>query len=133
MERNTRQRTAIRDALESAARPLLPQEVLDRAKLAAPGVSLATVYRNLKSLVEDGLARPVNLPGESTRFERTHAHHHHHFQCRSCQSVFDVHECPGELVHLAPPGFVVQDHDLTLYGYCAPCAQSQGLQAKLLT
>jgi Fur family ferric uptake transcriptional regulator len=124
MERNTRQRTAIKDALESAARPLLPQEVLTLAQDAAPGVSLATVYRNLKSLVQEGEVQPVNLPGESTRFERSHGHHHHHhhFQCRSCQSVFDIHACPGELTQLAPKGFVVQDHDLTLYGFCDRCA-----------
>jgi Fur family ferric uptake transcriptional regulator len=130
MERNTRQRVAIKEALNQAQRPLLPQEVLDLAQQDVPGVSIATVYRALKSLVEEGQARPVNLPGETTRFERAHSHHHHHFQCRACQTVFDIHECPGELAHLAPQGFVVQDHDLTLYGYCAICAQSPALQAK---
>lgn len=131
MERNTRQRSAIRDALHSAARPLLPQELLDLAQQAIPGLSLATVYRNLKSMVEEGVARPVNLPGDNTRFELSHTHHHHHFQCRACQSVFDIHECPGELTQLAPKGFIVHDHDLTLYGFCAPCAQNRGLEAKL--
>jgi Fur family ferric uptake transcriptional regulator len=130
MERNTRQRAAIREALELAQRPLLPQEVLDLAQQGVPGVSMATVYRNLKSLVEEGQARAVNLPGESTRFERAHSHHHHHFQCRACLAVYDIHGCPGELAHLAPKGFVVQDHDLTLYGYCVQCAQSPAVQAK---
>ncbi len=129
MERNTRQRVAIREALYEAQRPLLPLEVLDLAQKDAPGVSIATVYRHLKSLVEEGQARPVNLPGESTRFERAHSHHHH-FQCRACQTVFDIHECPGELAHLVPRGFVVHDHDLTLYGYCAHCAQNPSVQAK---
>ena len=69
MERNTRQRSAIRDALQAAARPLLPQEILGLAQQTTPGLSMATVYRNLKSLVEEGHARPVNLPGEYTRFE----------------------------------------------------------------
>jgi Fur family ferric uptake transcriptional regulator len=129
MERNTRQRSAIRDALNSAARPLLPQEILGLAQQSIPGVSLATVYRNLNALVQEGQARPVNLPGESTRFERPHAHHHH-FQCLACQQVFDFHGCPGDLAHLAPQGFIVHDHDLTLYGFCATCAVGRGLQAK---
>ena len=133
MERNTRQRSAIRDALQAAARPLLPQEIMELAQGGAPGVSLATVYRNLKSLVEEGDARLVNLPGESARFERAHVHHHYHFQCRACQTVFDIHECPGELSQLAPKGFVVQDHDLTLYGFCAACAQKHATQAKSRT
>lgn len=130
MERNTRQRTAIRDALLQAQRPLLPQEILDLAQKEVPGLSMATVYRQLKSLLEEGLARAVNLPGEPARFERTNSHHHHHFQCRACLSVYDIHDCPGELAHLAPKGFVVHDHDLTLYGYCAHCAQTSALQAK---
>ena len=37
MERNTRQRIAIREAIEVARRPLLPQEVLDQAQSADEG------------------------------------------------------------------------------------------------
>lgn len=121
MERNTRQRAAIRQAIEQAGRPLLPVEVLAAAQQDVPGLSLATVYRGLKSLVEEGQIAPVSLPSEVTRYERAGHHHHHHFQCRSCQRVFDVHACPGDLSKLAPPGFQVQSHDLTLYGLCGDC------------
>jgi Fur family ferric uptake transcriptional regulator len=122
MERNTRQRTAIRDALQRARRPLLPQEVLQEAQAQAPRLGLATVYRNLKMLVEDGELCTVDLPGENPRFELAGRQHHHHFQCMACQRVFDVHACPGDLSRLAPPGFTVQDHELTLYGRCSDCA-----------
>ena len=50
MERKTRQRVAIREAISESGRPLLPQEVLVAAQNAVPGLSLATVYRNLRSL-----------------------------------------------------------------------------------
>ena len=43
MERNTRQRAAIRLAIEQAGRPLLPAEVLAAAQRDVPGLSLATV------------------------------------------------------------------------------------------
>ena len=122
MERNTRQRTAIRDAIAQAGRPLLPQEVLDAAQQQVPGMGIATVYRNLKVLVDEGELQPVNLPGENPRFELAGHHHHHHFQCRQCDRVFDVHACPGNLATLAPLGFTVEDHDLTLYGRCKDCA-----------
>lgn len=122
MERNTRQRTAIREAIVAAARPLLPQEVLDAAQAAAPGLSIATVYRNLKALLDDGELRAVMLPGENPRYETAGGGHHHHFQCTHCQRVFEVHACPGDLASLAPPGFTVEDHDLTLYGRCGDCA-----------
>jgi Fur family transcriptional regulator, ferric uptake regulator len=123
MERNTRQRAAIKEALALAQRPLLPQEVLDAAQAEIPGLGMATVYRNLKALVDDGTLRAVSLPGESPRFEMAHHHHHHHFQCTQCTKVFDVHACPGDLSKLAPAGFQVEDHELTLYGRCKACAK----------
>lgn len=122
MERNTRQRSAIRDAIAHAERPLLPQEVLAAAQEQAPGLGIATVYRNLKALVDEGELKPVNLPGENPRFELAGHRHHHHFQCTRCQRVFDVHACPGDLSRLAPQGFTVEDHDLTLYGRCKDCS-----------
>ena len=122
MERNTRQRSAIRDAIAGAHRPLLPQEVLEAAQSQVPGLGIATVYRNLKALVDEGELQAVTLPGENPRFELVGHGHHHHFQCRDCGRVFDVHACPGDLQRLAPAGFTVDGHDLTLYGRCRDCA-----------
>lgn len=121
MERSTRQRSAIHEAIEVAARPLLPNEVLALAQRDVPELGIATVYRNLKSLVEEGLVTSVMLPGEAARFEAKGHGHHHHFQCRNCTRVFDVHACPGNLSKLAPAGFTVEDHELTLYGRCSDC------------
>jgi Fur family transcriptional regulator, ferric uptake regulator len=122
MERHTRQRTAIRDTVHHAGRPLLVQEVLEYAQAHTPGLGIATVYRNLKALVDEGELKLVYLPGENPRYEMAGHDHHHHFQCTRCQRVFDVHACPGDLSRLAPRGFTVEDHELTLYGRCSECA-----------
>jgi Fur family ferric uptake transcriptional regulator len=61
MERKTRQRGAIRDAIAQADRPLLPQEVLEAAQHAVPSLGIATVYRNLKVLVEEGVLAPTEI------------------------------------------------------------------------
>jgi Fur family ferric uptake transcriptional regulator len=37
--------------------------------------------------------------------------------------VFALHACPGSMQDLAPAGFVVQAHEITLRGLCAECAQ----------
>lgn len=123
MERTTRQKTAIQAAIETAQRPLSAQEILEQASLQVAQLGIATVYRNLKSLVSEEKVHVVTLPGENPRYESNTAanHHHHHFQCTVCQRVFDVHDCPGDLKRMAPQGFVVERHELTLYGRCPEC------------
>ena len=121
MERATRQNTAIREAIEAAGRPLSPTEVLDEARRHVAALGLATVYRNLKALVDEGAIQVVTLPGEVARYEVAQRGHHHHFRCDACQRVFDVHQCPGDLSGLAPPGFAVARHEITLYGLCKDC------------
>ncbi len=121
MERSTRQRSAIRQTIAAAGRPLSPQEVLQAAQTQVPGLSLATVYRNLKLLQDAAEVSVVSLPGDSPRYELGQHGHHHHFQCTACDRVFDVHACPGNLAAMAPQGFEVDHHELTLYGRCAEC------------
>lgn len=124
VERATRQRNAIRAVLAAAGRPLSPQEILEEARSVVNAIGLATVYRNLKRLAADSAIRLVTLPGESPRYEMTEATHHHHFQCTRCRRVYDVPGCPGDLRRLAPRGFKVESHDVTLYGCCAACAKN---------
>lgn len=122
MQRNTRQRQAIKSVIERADRPLSPQEIHEAAAREAEGLGLATVYRTIKGLVEAGELTPVDVPGEPPRYEPGGKDHHHHFHCTRCGRVFEVEDCPGRLRDLAPPGFRVEGHHLTLYGVCAECA-----------
>ena len=124
MERSTRQRSAIRAVIDAAGRPLSTQEVLEGAQREVPAMGIATVYRNVKLLVDAGEITTVTLPGESPRYEALQHAHHHHFQCTTCKRVFDVHDCPGDLAALAPKGFTVEHHELTLYGRCDECPPS---------
>ena len=94
-------------------------------KRAKPEIAdYVLVYRNLKLLVDEGAVQMVTLPGDSPRYESAGHAHHHHFQCEACARVFDVHACPGDLSSMAPAGFQVSHHELTLYGLCADCRQS---------
>lgn len=126
MERKTSQRSAIRKAFEQAGRPLSPQEALELAKPHAKGLGIATVYRNLKALADKGELNPVSLPGESTaRYELCGKAHHHHFHCRKCHQVYEVEGCPGNIEPLVPKGFLMEDHEVVLYGLCSACRRSR--------
>lgn len=121
-QRSTRQREAIRDVLTEADRPLSPREILDRGRKTITNMSLATVYRSLKAFVDEGFLTEVALPGEAARYELAGKGHHHHFHCRDCGRAFDIHGCPGASVDtLAPAGFEVDGHEITLFGRCPAC------------
>jgi Fur family transcriptional regulator, ferric uptake regulator len=126
--RSTRQREAVRASLEAAGRPMAPQELLAAAQSSVPGLGIATVYRHLKSLQADALVRAVELPGQAARYELVRHAHQHHFHCEVCDRVYPVLACPGSMERLAPAGFTVERHDITLHGRCADCVQS-GAQA----
>ena len=124
MERNTRQRQAIRRIFEEIDRPLSPQEVLPAARSYAPGLGIATVYRNVKALVEEGWLASVSLPGEPPRYEMAGKRHHHHFRCRTCDRVFEINGCSTNLIQLTPQGFRLEGHEVVLYGRCVACVDT---------
>ncbi len=121
MERHTRQRSAIRAAIEEAGRPLSVQEVLTAARRGQSRLGIATVYRALKELVDEQVLRPVQIPGAVARYEPAHLGHHHHFHCRGCDRVYEIESCPGSLQGMTPRGFRMEGHDLTIIGLCATC------------
>jgi Fur family ferric uptake transcriptional regulator len=121
-QRQTRQRDEIVAVIERAAGPLTVPEILERSQLTVPGLGIATVYRTLKLLQESGKIQTVILPCGETRYESSGLGHHHHFHCRVCDEVFDLASCPVAAPTDIAPGFVVESHELTLYGVCERCA-----------
>ncbi len=124
MLRQTRQNQAIRQALLKAARPLTPQEIHARATEKVDSLGIATVYRAINGLLEEGFIDQVSLPGEPPRYERTGRPHHHFFHCRACDKAFAIEKCPPGIEDLAPQGFVTEEHQIILYGRCPDCAES---------
>jgi Fur family ferric uptake transcriptional regulator len=122
MERNTKQRGAIRRAFQRAKRPLGTGEVLEMARSEVGGLGIATVYRNIRTLLDEGWLVTVDLPGESPRYELQGKGHHHHFHCSRCGRVYDVPSCDGSVDGMLPEGFVLKSHLILLDGLCAECA-----------
>ncbi|MCF6283797.1 MAG: transcriptional repressor [Candidatus Hydrogenedentes bacterium] len=123
MQRDTAQRRAIRGVFSQEDRPLTPQELLERAQDTVPQIGLATVYRTLKSMTEAETVMIVDVPGEPQRYELAGKDHHHHFSCRACGRMFEMDGCPGDLERLVPKGFVMEDHEVFIYGRCVDCQQ----------
>ena len=92
-------------------------------------VSLGTVYRNLRLLVEAGLLG--ELPGPRARFD-ANTRAHHHFTCLLCGRIADV-EAPVAEPHSralskrveARTGLAITHHRIDFFGRCREC-QTQG-------
>jgi Fur family transcriptional regulator, ferric uptake regulator len=130
MGRNTKQGAAVLSVLKASGRALTPSEICELAQTSAPGLNLTTVYRRLKSGLSSGEVVRVELPGQVTRFESSPSsamsapEHHHHFHCNTCDRVYPIQGCPGSMKNLAPRGFKVEGHEITLKGRCSSCVSS---------
>lgn len=120
-QRQTQQRQAIIDAIKFAHGPLKPADILERASVEVPSLGIATVYRHINRLLEADEIQAVELGVNDVRYESKNRGHQHHFVCRQCGDAFDIEGCPGNINQMAPAGFEVEDHDVTLYGKCPDC------------
>lgn len=121
VDRSTRQKRAIEAVLQNHENPLTASEIQALASKEVPTIGLATVYRSLKSLSQEGRVVAVEIPGQPPRYERADKGHHHHFVCRVCGEVFELEKCPEGIAKIAPPRFRVEDHEIILYGSCDSC------------
>ncbi|TSA31350.1 MAG: transcriptional repressor [Verrucomicrobiaceae bacterium] len=125
MDRSTKQKRAIEAVLQNHRKPLTAAEILSLSLREVPSIGIATVYRSLKSLSSDGQVVAVEIPGESPRYERADKGHHHHFLCRGCGEVFELEKCLEGIKKMAPAGFLVEDHEIILYGACPSCVKKR--------
>lgn len=126
-ERKTGQRDAILAVISRSKGPLTVNQIHSRARRSIPTLGIATVYRAVKLLLDAKLIQSVVLPDGQMRYEDADLGHHHHFRCRKCDSVFDLEFCPLSLPQgtTFPGGFLVEDHELTLYGVCPNCRKKK--------
>jgi Fur family transcriptional regulator, ferric uptake regulator len=126
--RNTQQRREIREVFEQNDRPLGADEVLRLAQERVAGMGMATVYRTIKGLLDEGWLIAVEMPGQPPRYEIRGKAHHHHFHCLKCQRLFELDGCLEHLEKLIPSTFRVVDHVVLIYGYCAGCDPARKAQ-----
>ena len=120
MSRRTEQRQAILDALRGAERAVTAQELHGELR----GVGLATVYRNLQRLADDGVADTLRRENGEQAFLLCGTGHHHHLTCRVCGRVERVRDCRLDdwaRAAAAEHGFADVQHRAELVGVCAGC------------
>lgn len=120
----THQRQVIFETIAAMRGHPSPEAVYDLVKEQIPSISLATVYKNLKTFEEHGLIQEMSPHHGSTRFE-TNSAPHHHLVCLRCKTIVDVPANdlgPVRLRKRAPGGFRIQRYSVEMLGLCGECA-----------
>jgi Fur family peroxide stress response transcriptional regulator len=127
-QRMTTQRRLILQALRSTTSHPTADWVYNRVREDLPNVSLGTIYRNLRALVEMGEAQSLSYGSGQDRFDGNAAPHYH-FRCLECGRVYDVPMSHRpELDQEAAKSFPgqVAGHRLEFYGTCGGCLREKG-------
>ncbi|MDW7675552.1 MAG: transcriptional repressor [Bacillota bacterium] len=125
--RMTRQKKLILDILKGTTSHPTADWIYEQARKEMTDISLGTVYRNLKVLVENGEVMELNYGSTFRRFDGN-PHNHYHFTCEKCNNVYDI-DLPllnelGKKVEETMVG-AVSHHRLEFYGICTSCAKTQ--------
>lgn len=124
--RSTRQRSALVALLDELDEFRSAQDLHALLRARGDSVGLATVYRTLQSLVEDGQLDVLRSADGEAAYRRCSPSHHHHLVCRSCGRTVEVADPPVErwaARMAAEHGFTDVHHQVEVFGTCAPCAQ----------
>jgi Fur family transcriptional regulator, ferric uptake regulator len=115
----------IRTLLESGS-ALSETEI--RNKLAY-NFDRTTIYRTIRSFLEQGVIHSIALEGGEIRYAITHnreeisPNFHAHFFCDGCNNVYCLPK-PGFSPPVLPEGFVAGGYDLVINGQCSKCSSS---------
>lgn len=116
--RTTRQREQVYAVMHDNHDHPTVDEVYELARRRLPGLSLATVYNCLETLVTCGLVRRINAGHPPVRYEPNHGEHAH-FYCERTGKVFDINldeDFIGRLKALLPEGFKAESVHLRFEG-----------------
>ena len=122
-KRKTIQRQLILNTVGQMNNHPTAEEVYRKLILSYPGISKATVYRNLGTLSAEGLILKISLPDSADKYDgRTRAHYH--AVCRGCGNMFDVQiaDPPHFEVDDTPiKGFAIEECVILFKGQCQDC------------
>jgi Fur family peroxide stress response transcriptional regulator len=130
--RMTPQRAEILRVLDGNKSHPSAEDVYRRIARKFPGVSFATVYNTLQSLLSAGELVEVRIDRSRSRFDpglKPHAH----LMCGACGAIFDLPLRRTPAPAGAPAGFVVRSCNVEFYGTCRACAKKEaGNKRRLL-
>lgn len=116
--------TAVLEHLGAQSCCVGAQELHEALTAAGRRIGLASVYRVLDALAEQGLVQRVDIGDGVVRYEPAQTDHHHHLVCGECGKVEPFEDKRLERAIEAVEersGYSVVAHEVVLRGACASC------------
>lgn len=129
MKRYSKQREIMLNVLKDRKDHPTAQMLYEDVKKQLPQIGIATVYRNIADLVEEGIITKIRTKdGGPDRFD-VNIEPHYHFECLECKKVYDIYldsEIYNELSDniktiIRKIGAEVTDTDIMIRGICKKC------------
>ena len=88
-----------------------------------PGMSLATVYNNIKVLIDEGVVSEIKVRNDTTTYFDFMGHEHLNVVCEKCGRIADVEIDVPDLREEAArqSGYLITKTQMTVYGICPDC------------
>ena len=125
VRRTTKQRSAVRALLDDDREFRTAQQVHESLRRDGDTIGLATVYRALQALADDGEVDVLRTPDGELAYRHCSKGHHHHLVCRSCGLTVEIAADQVEswaATVASGHGFSAVSHDIELFGLCASCS-----------
>lgn len=122
--RITPQREMVIEIVAHSGRHMTAEEVFEAVQERVHAVNIATVYRTLDLLVEEGLASRADLGGDRVVYATARHGPHVHLVCRHCGRVIDADAALFDPLFErveAAYGFACSPHHFAIYGFCDAC------------
>lgn len=122
-KRNTIQGQLVLNAVKQLSNHPTADDVYSYVEKLYPNISKATVYRNLNSLVEDGMLTKISVPDGADRFDHT-LEKHYHIKCMECKEFMDLdldymQDLDDKVSELSK--YKILSHDIAFKGLCPNC------------
>ena len=117
--KSTPQRVAMLGILEKKGHADV-DHIYNEIKKDFVSISLATVYKNINTMLDAGIIQEIKVPQKKSKFEIT-KHKHSHFVCEKCGEVYDI-DVPKKLDIELPEGFRPKESSVMVTGICKSCS-----------
>ena len=125
--RGSLQREVIYETLKGTTAHPDVDAIFAMVKDKLPGIGVATVYRNLRALVDEGRVVTLETSLGSIHYDAD-VSAHAHFVCRHCGRISDLFIGSPLTKTVEELGYEVEEEKSILYGLCPDCAKEARLK-----